>query len=140
MARLIRYRPMTDLLHWDSVLDRLFDNDPFMNGRSPAVDVREDDREYTMEVELPGLTEKDIEVKVENDLFTVSSKKEEDKKEDKKGYVLRERRRFEFSRCFSLPDEVDKEKINAEFKNGLLKLVLPKTPKAQPKMIEVKGN
>ena len=141
MARLIRYRPMTDLFRWDSVLDRFFDDDePLFNGRTPAVDVRESDKEYTMEVELPGLTEKDIEVKVENNLLTLSSKKEEDKKEDRKGYLIRERRRFEFARSFSLPKEVDREKINAEFKNGLLKLVLPKTPKAQPKMIDVKVN
>ncbi len=132
---------MTDLFRWDNALDRFFDDDePLFNGRTPVVDVRESDKEYTMEVELPGLTEKDIEVKVENDLLTLSSKKEEDKKEDRKGYLIRERRRFEFSRSFSLPKEVDREKIDAEFKNGLLKLVLPKTPKAQPKRIDVKVN
>lgn len=140
MARLIRYSPNTDLIHWDRVLDRFFDDGPYFNGRTPAVDVSESDAEYTMEVELPGLTEKDIEVKVENNLLSVSSKKEESKGEDRKGYLLHERRRFEFTRSFSLPEEVDREKIDAEFKNGLLKLVLPKTPKAQPKMIDVKAN
>jgi HSP20 family protein len=140
MARLIRYRPNMDLFHWDRVIDRFFDDDPYLKSRTPVVDVSESDTEYTMEVELPGLTEKDIEVKVENNLLTISSKKEESKKEDRKGYLLHERRRFEFSRSFSLPKEVDREKIEAEFKNGLLKLVLAKTPKAQPKMIDVKAN
>ncbi len=140
MARLIRYRPNTDLFNWDRMLDRYFDDDPYFNSRTPTVDVSESDAEYTMEVELPGLTDKDIEVKVENDLLTVSSKKEEGKKEYRKGYLLRERSGYEFARSFSLPKEVDREKIDAEFKNGLLKLVLPKTPKAQPKTIDVKAN
>ena len=129
-----------DLFHWDRVMDRFFDDSPAYHSRTPVADVSENDSEYTMEVELPGLTEKDVEVKVENSLLTVSSKKEESEKKDEKGYLIRERSRFEFTRAFSLPKEVDSEKIKAEFKNGLLRLVLPKTPKAQPKMIDVKAN
>jgi len=137
MARLMTYRP-TDLWNWDSVLDRFFDDSPLDLGRSPAVDVREGEKEYTMEVELPGLTEKDIEVNVENNLLTLSSKKEEDRKEEKKNYLVRERRSFEFKRSFSLPEDVQRDGINAEFKNGLLTLTLPKSPEAQPRKIEVK--
>ena len=137
MARLMTYRP-TDLWNWDSVLDRFFDDSPLDLGRSPAVDVREGEKEYTMEVELPGLTEKDLEVNVENNLLTLSSKKEEDRKEEKKNYLVRERRSFEFKRSFSLPEDVQRDGINAEFKNGLLTLTLPKSPEAQPRKIEVK--
>jgi HSP20 family protein len=136
---LIRYSPNSvDLL--DNV-SRWFDDfvtEPFFGTNNvPAVDVRETDSEFLMEVELPGLTEKDVEVKLDNNLLTISSQKDE-KKEEKNGYVLRERRASRFSRSFVLPEAVDREKIAAEFKNGVLHLSFPKVPAAQPKTIEVK--
>ena len=140
MANLIKYRPLTDLFNWEPVWDRLFDDVPLLKRNAPAVDVREDEKEYTMEVELPGLTEKDIDVKVENNILTVSSKKEESKEEEKKGYLMHERKSYSFTRSFVLPDEVNHDKISAEFKNGLLRLALPKNEKAQPKKIDVKAN
>jgi len=138
---LIRYNPQpVDLL--DNV-SRWFDDfltEPVL-GRSnlPAVDLRESDAQYLMEVELPGLAEKDIEVKLENNLLTVSSRKEEKTEEKKNGYLLRERRSAHFSRSFVLPEDVEREKIAAEFKNGILTLTFPKAPTAQPKTIEVKA-
>ena len=138
---LIRYNPNTvDLL--DNV-SRWFDDfvtEPFFGTTNvPAVDVRETDGQYLMEVELPGLTEKDVEVKLDNNLLTISSAKDE-KKEEKNGYVLRERRASRFSRSFVLPEAVDREKIAAEFKNGILHLAFPKVPAAKPKTIEVKSS
>ena len=138
---LIRYSPTADLL--DNV-SRWFDDfatEPVLGGtRIPAVDVRETDAEYLMEVELPGLTEKDVEVKLDNNLLTISSQKEGAKEEKKNGYVLRERRASRFSRSFVLPEGVDREKIAAEFKNGVLHLNFPKVPAAKPKTIEVKAS
>jgi HSP20 family protein len=139
---LIRYNPNSlDLL--DNV-SRWFDDfftEPVLGGTSlPAVDVRETDTGYLMEVELPGLTEKDVEVKLDNNLLTISSKKEEKKEEKKNGYVLRERRSASFSRSFVLPEGVDREKIDAEFKNGVLNLSFPKAPQATAKTIEVKAS
>ena len=139
---LIRYNPNTvDLL--DNV-SRWFDDflvEPVLGGSSlPAVDIRETDSEYLMEVELPGLTEKDVEVKLDNNLLTVSSQKDEKKEEKKNGYVLRERRASRFNRSFVLPEGVDREKIAAEFKNGILHLSFPKVPAAKPKTIEVKSS
>ena len=139
---LIRYSPNTlDLL--DNV-SRWFDDfvmEPSL-GRStlPAVDVRETDSEYLMEVELPGLSEKEVEVKLDNNLLTISSQKDEKTEEKKNGYVLRERRSAKFSRSFVLPEGVDREKIAAEFKNGILHLAFPKVPAAKPKTIEVKSS
>ena len=138
---LVRYNPITlDLL--DNV-SRWFDDFPVEPslGRSalPAVDVRETDSEYLMEVELPGLTEKDVEVKLDNNLLTISSGSHEKKEEKKNGYVMRERRSAHFSRSFVLPEGVDREKIDAEFKNGVLNLTFPKVPAAKPKNIEVKS-
>jgi len=102
--------------------------------------VKEEDKRYFMEVELPGLTEKDIDVKVEDNILTLSSKKEESKEEKKDGYLIHERRRAEFARTFVLPNDADREQINAEFKNGLLMVQIPKKPEAQPRKIDVKVN
>lgn len=137
---LIRYKPRAfDLFDWDRAFDRFFD-EPVINTRIPAVDIREDENQYSLEVELPGLTEKDIVVKVENNILTVSSKKEESKEEKKKEYVRKERSSYSFSRCFSLPENVKAEKIEAKFKNGVLNISIPKAPEAKPKLIEVKVN
>jgi HSP20 family protein len=138
---LIRYSP-NSLSLLDNV-SRWFDDflldTPVGRTTLPAVDVRETDSVYLMEVELPGLTEKDVEVKLDNNLLTVSSKKDEKKEEKKNGYIMRERRSSSFCRSFVLPEEVDREKIAAEFKNGVLHLTFPKTPAAKPKTIEVKA-
>ena len=140
MRGLIRYNRPADLFDWDRVLDSFFEDVPVWNSRKPAVDIRQGENDYVMEVELPGLTEKDIELKVEENLMTLSSKQEESKEEKKDGYLLQERRKTEFKRSFVLPKEVDAEKVKAEFKNGLLVVSLPKVPKAQPKLIDVKVN
>ena len=139
---LIRYRPnrfMSVLDNsWDNWFDSFFNDLPVTRGSVPAVDIKETEKGYAIEVELPGLSEKDVEVKVEGNLLTLSSKKKEEKEEKKDDYVLRERRSFEFSRSFVIPENVDAEKISAEFKNGLLSLNIPKTEKAKPKLLEIK--
>jgi len=139
---LIRYSPSRLAGIFDDTFDRLFD--PFFdrfgygNVRSPAIDVKEDENGYTVEAELPGLNEKDLEVKVEGNLLTLSSKKSEEKEEKKKNYLMRERRSYSFSRSFVLPKDVNADKIEAEFKNGLLTLAIPKSEKAKPKLLEIK--
>jgi HSP20 family protein len=140
MNGLIRYSRPVDLFDWNRVLDSFFTDVPLWNSRTPAVDVKEEDKRYLMEVELPGLTEKDIEVKVEDNILTLSSKKDESKEEKKDGYLIRERRRAEFARTFVLPNDVDREQINAEFKHGLLVVQIPKKPELQPRKIDVKVN
>ena len=139
---LVRYNPnsLNLLDNVSSWFDDFLPTPTFSRSAIPAVDVRETDGEYLMEVELPGLTEKDVEVKLENTLLTISSTKDEKKEEKKDGYVLRERRSAHFSRSFVLPEGVDSEKIAAEFKNGILKLSFPKVPAAKPKTIEVKSS
>ena len=137
---LIRYNPnsLGLLDNVSSWMDDFFATPTFARDAVPAVDVRETESEFLMEVELPGLTEKDVEVKLENTLLTISSNKDEKKEEKKNGYVMRERRSTQFSRSFVLPEGVDREKIAAEFKNGVLSLTFPKVPAAKPKTIEVK--
>jgi HSP20 family protein len=139
---LIVRKPKTNLVKWgfDNLFDEFF-GDSFFDSdtRIPAVDVKEEANQYVVLAELPGLTEKDIDVKVENNLLTISTKKNEEKEEKKDGYIIRERRAHSFCRSFTLPDHVDKEKIEASYKNGLLTLAIPKTEEAAPKTIEVKS-
>jgi HSP20 family protein len=104
----------------------------------PAVDVREEKDRYRIEADLPGMTEKDVEVRVDNDVLTIASKKEEKMEEKKEGYLMRERRSASFRRRFRIPSDVDQDKINANFKEGILSLDLPRTGSAKSKLIEVK--
>jgi HSP20 family protein len=127
-----------DLFNVDRWFEDLFDSSFLGSSTLPAVDVRETEGEYLMEVDLPGLTEKDVEVKLDNNLLTISSAKEEKKEEKRDGFLLKERKATSFKRSFVLPEEVDREKISADFKNGVLSLSFPKTPAAKPKVIEVK--
>jgi len=140
MNGLIHYTRPTELYNWNRLLDSFLDDVPVWNTRTPAVDVREEETRYLMEVELPGMSDKDIELKVEDNILTLSSKKEEAKEEKKNGFLIRERRQAEFCRTFVLPKDVDREQVHAEFKNGLLLVSVPKKPEAQPRKIEVKVN
>ena len=141
MNSLIRTNRNNDvgfLWDFDKMIDSLFNETPFWNTNVPSVDVREEDDKYIIEAELPGLTDKDIDVKIENEILSISSKKDDKKEEKKKGYILKERRSSSFCRSFVLPKDVDKDKIDASFKNGILTLDMPKSPDAKPKNIDVK--
>ena len=108
--------------------------------RSPAVDVREEDKQYVVEAELPGMTEKDVEVDVDEDTLTIASKRQEETEEKKEGYLRRERRSTAFKRSFALPPDVEESKIDATFKNGLLTVTLPKGKEtARHRSISVKS-
>ncbi|TFG58889.1 MAG: Hsp20/alpha crystallin family protein [Spirochaetales bacterium] len=133
---------MNSLSLWqdmDRMLDSLFDDTPLWNSRVPSVDIREENDKYILEAELPGLSEKDIEVKLETNLLTISSVKKEEKEEKKNGYLLRERRSSSFCRSFVLPKDADREKLEAAFKNGVLTVELHKNPEAKPRNIEIKA-
>jgi len=107
----------------------------------PAVDVIESENAYEVTAELPGMDEKNIEVKVANGFLTIKGEKQEEKEEKKKDYYLQERSFGSFERSFGLPEGVDADKIQASFKKGVLTVMLPKKPEAQKpaKKIEVKG-
>ena len=107
----------------------------------PAVDVAETDKAYEITAELPGLEEKNIEVKLANGVLSIKGEKQEEKEEKQKDYYRRERSFGSFERSFQVPDHVDDDKIEASFKNGILSVTLPKSAEAQKqaKKIEVKG-
>ncbi|HLH94732.1 MAG TPA: Hsp20/alpha crystallin family protein [Xanthobacteraceae bacterium] len=114
----------------------------FGNGSNGlAVDVTETDKAFEIKADLPGMTEKDIEVKLANDVLTIRGEKHEEKEEKRKDYYLRERQHGSFERSFHVPDGIDPEKVDANFKNGVLTVTLAKTPAAQKaaKKIEIKA-
>jgi len=110
-------------------------------GAAPAVDITQSDKGYDVTVELPGMDEKNIEVKVTKGSLTIKGEKQEEKEEKKKDYYLHERHFGSFERSFAMPDGVDVDKIEASFKKGVLTVTLPKKPEAQKsaKKIEVKA-
>jgi HSP20 family protein len=110
--------------------------EPFWRGemsfsKSPAVDVVNKEKAYEITAELPGMDESNIDVKVADGTLTIKGEKKEEKEETKKDYYLSERRYGSFQRAFAVPDGVDTDKIDAQFKNGVLTVTLPKTAEAQ---------
>ena len=103
---------------------------------------RRDEKAYEITADLPGMDDKNIEVKAVDGVLTIKGEKQEEKEEKKKDYYLQERSFGSFQRSFGLPDGVDQDKIEASFKKGVLIVTLPKRPEAQKptKKIEVKGH
>jgi HSP20 family protein len=108
---------------------------------APAVDISDTENAYEVTAEMPGIDEKNIEVRVANGVLTIKGEKQDEKEENKKDYYLRERSFGSFERAFQLPDGVDTDKIDANFKKGILTVTLPKGLEAQKaaKTINVKA-
>ena len=134
---------MNELSFIDSLFNDMMGNTPSVmySANAPRVDVKEEDNAYTLEMELPGRTEKDVNIELDHDNLTIASKTEEtkeskeDKKDKKSKYILKERRCTSFERRFSLPADVDAESIKANFKNGILTINMTKKAIAAPKKI-----
>jgi len=123
-------------------MDRLFSGAPLVGGESrmPAVDVREEDKRYLIEAELPGLSEKDVKLELKNGVLELSSeKKEETKEQEGRNWIRHERREASFRRSFILPEDADGEKIEASFKDGLLTVELPKKAESAARLVPVKS-
>jgi HSP20 family protein len=150
MKTVAMYRPNTiqnALNDFDRYFESFFGDSPAgpsarIFNHLPAVDVRETEKAYILDMELPGYDEKDIEVHVDSGSLSVESKQEKEK-EDKKNegtYIIRERRMNSFSRSFKLPENADSETISAAFKNGILTLEIRKRAEAQKRMIKINSN
>jgi HSP20 family protein len=111
------------------------------NFASPAIDFAEDDKAYHLAAELPGLSEKDVNLTVSGDLLTISGEKREESEQSEKDHHYSERRFGSFRRAIQLPQHIDRDKIDAKFKNGVLEVTLPKTSDAMQRQrkIEVKA-
>lgn len=100
---------------------------------SPAVDVVEKDNAYEVTAELPGLSDKDIDVKLAGGMLTIKGEKREEKEEKNKDYHVSERRYGAFQRSFTVPEDVDPDKLEASFRNGVLTVTMPKSAEAKKK-------
>jgi HSP20 family protein len=128
-------------------LARAFEAEPFWarplipTALTPAVDFAEDDKAFRITAELPGMTDKDIDISLSGDMLTIKGEKREEKEEKAENYYVSERRFGSFQRSFTLPDGVDRDKVEAVCDKGVLTLTLPKTAEAvkQQKKIEVKA-
>jgi HSP20 family protein len=104
----------------------------------PAVDIAEDDKEYTIKVELPGVNKEDVRVSVEGGVLSITGERKAEKEEKNKKYHRIERSYGSFARSFTLPEGAAGDKVSAEFKDGVLRAHLPKDEAAKRKSIEVK--
>ena len=105
---------------------------------SPRVDIVEDDKEILVKAELPEMKKEDVKVEVDQGVLTVSGERKMEKEEKNKKYHRIEREYGSFVRSFTLPPEVVADKVNAEFKDGMLMVHLPKNGKTSPKAVEIK--
>jgi HSP20 family protein len=150
MKTLAMYRPNTiqnALSDFDRYFESFFGDSPLspsgrVFSRLPPVDVRETEKAFVLDMELPGYEEKDIQVHVDGGSLCIESKQEEAREEKKNGgtYILRERRLDSFSRSFKLPENANPESVSAAFKNGILTLEIQKRPEAQKRMIKINSN
>ena len=112
-----------------------------MGVMAPRVDMRETDTAIEIQAELPGVTEKDIEVQLADGILTLKGEKKQEREEKEKGYYLMERAYGSFLRQIPIPIEVEEDKVEAKFDKGVLTITLPKKPETQTKAkkIEIKA-
>src|SRR5205809_5132613 len=121
-------------------IDRLFDDTFTRDGFNwtPAVDIKENDSEIRLDLELPGLKPEDVELTAENGVLTVRGEKKTERKEGEENrYHVVERTYGSFFRTFQLPQGIDENQIKAEFENGILSIRIPKAALPQPKRIQI---
>jgi HSP20 family protein len=139
------YRPVTDL--FGSMLEDAFRTPAGWGGRlggllrAPEADVMETETEMRVTVELPGMRSEDIDVDMENNVLTISGEKHEEREEqgEKNTWHLSERHYGKFSRSFVLPRDLDPEKIQARFEDGVLQVSIPKSEKARRRKVEIQS-
>ena len=109
--------------------------------RWPSIDLRENDQAYTVTADLPGLDPKDVELNLRDNILTISGEKRQEHREEDGGRTYTERTYGRFQRAIPLDGEIDVDKVEADFRNGVLTVTLPKNPKAAEKTrrIEIKG-
>jgi HSP20 family protein len=147
MTVLTRFYPYRELNTLQDRVNRLF-HESFTGGEgrdeslatstfAPAVDVYEDEHNITLKIEVPGIDEKDIDVRIENKTLTVHGERKFEKEEKEENYRRVERQYGSFSRTFTLPNSVDTESVSADYEKGVLKIKFAKKAESKPKQIKV---
>ena len=144
---IVRWTPFRELSTVQDRVNKLFEDvirSPYRSDEgfgvsawTPAVDIYETDKEIVLKAELPEMPEKDIEIKVEDNNLIVSGERRKEKEVKEENYHRIERSYGSFYRSFTLPHAVDRENIKASYKDGVLKVVLPKKEEAKPKQIKI---
>ena len=145
MTVLTRWDPFREFSTLQDRMNRLV-RDSFGEGReealtttsfAPPVDVYEDEHNVTLKIEVPGIDEKDIDVRIENHTLTVHGERKFEKEEKEENYRRVERQYGSFTRTFTLPNSIDPEHVTANYDKGVLKVKLAKKAEAKPKQIKV---
>ncbi len=151
MANLTRWDPFADLLSFPDRLNQLLNQGTHVSrGKSneqsltfanfiPPVDVMEDDNNIMVQVELPGVREEDVEVRIENNMLTISGERRLENEEQRDNFLRVERAYGRFYRSFTLPSNIDPENVSATFDNGILKITIPKREESKPKQIKIES-
>ena len=147
---IVRWEPFRDLVGLQDRMNRLFDEAFRGGGRAaqeddwslggswaPAVDIYEQEGNIVLKAELPGVDPKDVDVRVENNVLTLHGERKFDNEVKRESYHRVERTYGAFSRSFTLPNVIDTEKIKADYKDGVLRMMLPKKEEAKPKQISI---
>ncbi len=149
MTMITRWDPLHELSSLSDRMNRLFQHSlgtPASNyadeslmsaGFMPAVDVYEDEQSVVLKVEVPGIDQKDIDIRVENNVLTIRGERKLETHEKEENFQRVERRYGSFTRSFTLPNTIDTEKVSAEYENGVLKVAMAKRAEAKPKQIKV---
>lgn len=141
-----RYEPFREFGTIQDRMNRLFRDFYAPEGRedaltntafAPPVDVYEDEHSVTLKIEVPGIDEKDIDVRIENNTLTVHGERKFEKEEKEENYRRVERQYGSFTRTFTLPTTVDQDSVQANYDKGVLKVTLAKKAEAKPKQIKV---
>jgi len=146
MTMITRWDPFREFATLQDRMNRLFRDSYGQEGReeslttttfAPPVDVYEDEHSVTLKIEVPGIEEKDIDVRIENNTLTVHGERRFEKEEKEENYRRVERQYGSFTRTFTLPNTVDQESVQANYDKGVLKIKLAKKAEAKPKQIKV---
>jgi HSP20 family protein len=146
MTLLTRWDPFREFVTIQDRMNRLFRDSYAPEGQdqslntsafAPPVDVYEDEHNVTLKIEVPGIDEKDIDVRIENNTLTVHGERKFEKEEKEENYRRVERQYGSFTRTFTLPTTVDQESVQADYEKGVLKIKLAKKEEAKPKQIKV---
>src|ERR1700681_3110247 len=146
MTFVTRYGPFREFVTLQDRMNRLFRDPRGPEGGNealtttafaPPVDVYEDEHNVTLKIELPGIDEKDVDVRIENNTLTVHGERKFEKEEKEENYRRVERQYGSFTRSFTLPTTVDPESVTANYDKGVLKVKLSKKAEAKPKQIKV---
>ena len=145
--RAMRHRdPWSELFDLQTSINQLFDQSfgqsaqtsSALNTWTPAVDVYEDENAFLIKVDLPEINKEDVKVNLNENVLSLTGERRFEHEDKRDGYHRVERSYGQFYRSFTLPPNINVEGINAEFRDGVLRLTLPKIEEAKPKQIEVK--